>query len=388
MRIGMFTDTWYPTRDGVVTSMTTSRKILESMGHTVYVFAPDDPHGRAPREERVFYFPASEFTMYRGYRLAIYPARHMDDLIKDNGIDILHSHGVAFMGLKAMFSSRFTKVPLILTYHTMVTEAFHYLPWNLNDDLMRRLTWIYLKQFLARSDGVVAPTKVILEELKKAAPLRFTAVVPTGIDLERFNPRVDGSGLRQRLGLDGKKVLLHVGRVAREKNLEAVLDCMPGVLRKEPATVLVVAGDGPARPMYEALAKSKGLEASVKFVGFVPDAELPAYYSMADAFVIASKFETQGIVVMEALASGLPVAGINYRAIAEIVQDGANGYLFGGEPGMCAEAVLKALAAPDEVRRNALDTAKLYEQGACTRRLVEAYEKVLELSGRPTARSR
>lgn len=377
MRIGMFTDSYYPTRDGVVTSLTTSRKILEELGHKVIVFAPDDPGGKAPKEDGTYYLPATKFSQYEGYRLAIYPSKGLYDILNEHDVEVLHTHGVAFMGLKSMFASRFLKKPVLLTYHTMVTEAQYYLPWNIDADFMRTLMWIYLRQFLRRSDGVVAPTNAILEELKKEAPLKFTAVIPTGIDLDRFNPRVDGSKVREILGVGEKKILLHVGRVAKEKNIEMVLESFKGVLRREPETLLLVAGDGPARTYYEGLAKSKGLQGSVKFAGFVPDADLPSYYAAADAFVIASKFETQGIVVMEALASGVPVAGINYRAIAEIIKDGHSGYLFDEEPGKCAEAICKALAASDDMRKCAWETAQNYEQRACTERLVDAYKALL-----------
>jgi len=380
MRIAMFTDSYYPTRDGVVTSLTTSRRILEEMGHKVIVFAPDDPHGKAPKEAGTYYLKSMEFSQYKGYRLAIYPSKGLYDIIAEHDIEVLHTHGVAFMGLKAMFASRFLKKPLMLTYHTMVTEASYYLPMNIDADFMRYLMWIYLRQFLKRSDSVVAPTQAILDELSKEAPLRLTAVIPTGIDLQRFKPGNDGSHIREKLGLGERKMVLHVGRVAMEKNLDLVIDGFKGVLRGEPDAVLLIAGDGPARIHYQARVREAGLEKSVHFAGFVPDAELPSYYAAADAFVIASKFETQGIVVMEALASGLPVAGINYRAIAEIVKDGGNGFLFSEEPGTCADAICKTLRAGDDIKGNAVETAKRFEQRACTAKLVEAYGALLEKS--------
>jgi len=379
MRIGMYTDTYLPTRDGVVTSLTTSRRILESMGHEVFLFAPDDPGGRAPKEKNTYYFPASQFSDYKGYRVAILPARGHHDIIREMDIDVLHTHGVAFMGFKSMFASRFFRIPILLTYHTMITEVFHYMPWNLDENLMRRLMWIYLRHFLARADGVAAPTEAILKELTARSKLKYSAVIPTGVDLERFNNRREGrEAMREKLAVGDAPVILHVGRVAKEKNLEAVIDAMPEVLRHHPDAKLVVAGDGPAKPAYETLVRSRGLEKSVQFAGFVPDAELPSYYAAADAFVIASKFETQGIVVMEAMASGLPVAGINYRAIPEIVHDGENGYLFDEANGGCAGAICKALDAPGDLKNKAVETSRRFEQGACTKKLVDTYEELIK----------
>jgi 1,2-diacylglycerol 3-alpha-glucosyltransferase len=349
------------------------------MGHEVFLFAPDDPRGKAPKEDRTYYFPASEFSQYEGYRVAIYPARGLHDIIRENDIDVLHTHGVAFMGFKSMFASRFFKIPILLTYHTMITEAFHYMPWNLDEDLMRRLMWIYLRHFLARADGVVAPTNAILAELKAKSKLKYSAVIPTGVDLERFNPRGDGRvATREKLGLGEAPMVLHVGRVAREKNLETIIEGFPSVLKRHPDAKLVVAGDGPARSGCERLVQAKGLERNVIFAGFVPDEELPGYYSAAYAFVIASKFETQGIVVMEAMASGLPVAGINFRAIPEMIRDGENGYLFDETSEGCAGAICRALDAPRGLRTKALETAGRFEQGACTKLLIETYEELIK----------
>jgi 1,2-diacylglycerol 3-alpha-glucosyltransferase len=379
MRIGMFTDTYLPTRDGVVTSLTTSRRILEKMGHEVFLFAPDDPGGHAPAEKNTYYFPAHQFSDYKGYRVAIMPAKGLHDIIREKEIDILHTHGVAFMGFKSMFASRFFRIPILLTYHTMITEVFHYMPWNLDENLMRRLMWIYLRQFLARADGVAAPTEAILRELQAKSKLKYAAVIPTGVDLERFNDRREGrEAARAKLGAGDSPVILHVGRVAKEKNLQEVISAMPDVLKRHPDAKLIVAGDGPGRPAYETLVKSRGLEKSVRFTGFVPDEELPSYYAAADAFVIASKFETQGIVVMEALATGLPVAGINFRAIPEILRDGENGYLFDEDDGGCARAISRALDAPEDIRKNAVATARRFEQGACTEKLVGAYEELIK----------
>jgi 1,2-diacylglycerol 3-alpha-glucosyltransferase len=379
MRIGMFTDSYLPTVDGVVTSLTTSRRVLEAMGHEVLLFAPDDPRGKAPEERNTYYFPASELSQYKGYRLAVWPATGLHDIIRESDLDVLHTHGVAFMGFKSMFASRFFRIPILLTYHTMITEAFHYLPWNIDENLMRRLMWIYIEQFMARADGVAAPTQAILDELKARTRLKYATVLPTGVDLERFSrSEAARKSFRVRLDMGDDPMLLHVGRVAAEKNLETVIAGFPTVLKQHPRAKLVVVGEGPARGAYEELVKERGLAANIRFTGFVPDEELPGYYSAADAFVIASKFETQGIVVMEALACGLPVAGINYRAIPELIHEGENGYLFEESNDGCGAAMCRALDAPESIRKGGIATARKFEQRECTGRLVETYEELVK----------
>jgi 1,2-diacylglycerol 3-alpha-glucosyltransferase len=141
---------------------------------------------------------------------------------------------------------------------------------------------------------------------------------------------------------------------------------------------LMIVGDGPAREHYMKLAAELGIADRTIFTGFVPDSELPQYYAANDAFVMASKFETQGIVVLEAMACGKPVAGINYRAVAEIVKDGVNGFLFDDSPESCASAMEKALDCSDHVRKAARQSAERYSMTDGIKRLVELYEFVIE----------
>ena len=133
MKIGMFTDTWLPTRDGCVTSIIKYREALEYLGHEVFIFAPGERNMTSPDDDRVFLFKARTFSQYPDYRLALYPSKRKNDLIKENGIEVLHNHGVAFMALKAMIASRFLQIPCLLNFHTWVTEAAHYYPVNIDE---------------------------------------------------------------------------------------------------------------------------------------------------------------------------------------------------------------------------------------------------------------
>jgi len=198
------------------------------------------------------------------------------------------------------------------------------------------------------------------------------------VDPERFHPGNRGQGIRTKWGLNGHDVLLHVGRVAPEKNLTTLINAFPKVLEANPDTKLLIVGTGPYIEKYYDLVRHLGLSGDVIFTGFVPDADLPKYYAAADAFAIASKFETQGLVVLEALASGRPVAGANYRAIPEFVREGVNGALF--EPNDvrgCAAAILRCLREPDGMREAARETALRFSVERCTRRLERVYDRLV-----------
>jgi 1,2-diacylglycerol 3-alpha-glucosyltransferase len=379
MRIALFTDTYLPTVDGVVTSVLSTRRQLEAHGHEVVVFAPEDPRRRGTREAGTVYVRAKEFRHYPGYRLAMFPG-HEVDLVKDLDIDVIHVHGVGFVGIKGLWASWQAKIPRVSTFHTMIhdTLAF-YSPFGLNLHLLERGVRFYLKIFLRKTQGVVVPSRAILDEILNLSPrARITDVIPTGVDPDRFRPDISGQSIRTKWGLNGHDVVLHVGRVAPEKNLATLIHAFPRILQANPDTKLLIVGTGPYMERYYDLVAHLGLSGDVLFTGFVPDADLPKYYAAADALAIASKFETQGLVVLEALASGRPVAGANYRAIPEFVRDGMNGALFDpADVRSCAAAIVRCLQERDRMREAARESALPFSVERCTRRLEQVYERLV-----------
>lgn len=378
LRIAMFTDTYLPTRDGVVTSILTTKRKLEELGHKVFLFAPE-PDNDADRENGVYYFRAHSFRKYPGYRIAIYPSNKCE-ILEDLDIDVIHTHGLLAMAVRSMFAGRVLRKPVVVSFHTMITEASkYYAKLPIPDPLIDRLFWVYLRQLLERADAVIVPTKAIRSELSEYAPnMKRIEVIPTGVDCSLFKPEVDGTAIRKKYGLDREKIVLNVGRIAWEKNLELILDGF-SVLRSRNSDIwLMIVGDGPAREHYMKRAEELGFADRTIFTGFVPDSELSQYYAASDAFVMASKFETQGIVVLEAMACGKPVAGINYRAVAEIVEHGVNGYLFDENPESCANAMENALKSPDHVRAAARQRAEEYSITDSIKDLVKIYQFAIE----------
>jgi 1,2-diacylglycerol 3-alpha-glucosyltransferase len=378
MKVAMFTDSYYPAVDGVVVSLTTTSRELKRRGHEVVVFAPE-PLGGEVKElpDRVIWLPAHAFSGYSGYRSALFPSSIVS-LIKREKPDIIHSHGISFAGIQALLASRNTGIGNLLTYHTMLAEAAdHYAPPILPVSVIVRLGWVYQRNFLKRPHAVITPTKAIMDDLKShRVRARRWKVLPTGVDCTRFSPSVSGKGIRERYGLDGKKVLLTVGRIAKEKNLELLLKGFAELTKGESDLRFLIAGTGPAASEYRGLAERMGLDRSVIFTGFVPDSELASYYAASDAFAIASKFETQGIVALEAMASGKPVAAIDTRVFREIMQDGGSGYLFEDDPASCAEALGKALRDVNGTAKAGLETARGLSLERCVGELIGLYEEL------------
>lgn len=378
MKIALFTDTYLPAVDGVVTSVLATRRQLLADGHEVVVFAPEDPKRRGTNEAGTVYVRAKEFRTYPGYRLAMFPGREVD-LVKDYEIDVIHSHGVGFVGVKGLWAAWQARIPIVQTFHTMIQDTLpFYSPFGLNLHLLERGLRLYLRIFLRKCQGVVVPSRAILDEILALSPEATIAdVIPTGVDPDRFRPDVSGQSIRNRWGLNGHDVILHVGRVAPEKNLGTLINAFRAVKEVNPDAKLLVVGSGPYLEKYYDMVRHLDLSGEVIFTGFVPDADLPRYYAAADAFAIASKFETQGLVVLEALASGRPVAGADYRAIPEFVRDGVNGALFApNDVQGCADAILRCLGGRDEMGPAARESALPFSIARCTRRLEDLYTRL------------
>lgn len=378
----MFTDSFYPTVDGAVVSMETQIRGLEAKGHEVVVFAPDTPE-KPDYPRTVHYFPSVEFRSYKGYRI-VWAAPTMMEAVRREKADVLHCHGVASMAILSLTAARALDIPHLLTFHTMANEAVKYYSFlPMRDDVLVPSVWIYLRNMMSRPEVIIAPSAPIKEELL-ANGVRMNAceVVPTGVDLERFSPRNYDRRFLERFGLDGHRVALHVGRLSMEKRLDVVLKAMVRLRQEEPDLRLLVVGKGPAYDHYRSMAKSLGVSDRVVFAGFLPDEDLPKAYATCDMLVLASTFETQGLVVLEALASGTPVAGIRCRAIPEFIQEGKNGCLF--EEDSCAEGIRRCLARASSMKMSAVASARDYSVDSCTAKLLKTYDLAAEVLARDT----
>ncbi len=378
MKIAMFTDSYLPTRDGVVTSLLLTKRELERMGHTVYVLAPD-PADPAQREEGVYYFRSIGFQQYSGYRIPIFPTDKCH-ILAELDVDVIHTHGLMFQAVRSMLAGRALEKPVVLTFHTMVTEAAKFYNFTPFPEWVIQLSmWTYLRIILHRAEVVIAPTLAIKNEIKRYAPhIKRFEVIPTGVDLDRFNPRLDGSEVRKRYGLEGKKVILHLGRIAWEKNIELVVRGFRILAKQELDARLVLVGEGPAKEHLVKLTEELGVSDKVTFTGFVPDSDLPQFYAACDVLTIASKFETQGLVILEAMAVGKPVSGIRYRAVAELIREGENGELFEETPYSWSQATARLLKDPQMYREGALAKACEYSAGQWATRLVDIYQYAIE----------
>ncbi|MEW6329178.1 MAG: glycosyltransferase, partial [Candidatus Micrarchaeota archaeon] len=292
MKIAFFTETYLPNRDGVVSSILTTREALEREGHEVYVFCAGDRQAKKENKDaRAFYHISTAFSPYPDYKLALFPF-FSERKVRQLGIDIIHTHGMATMGLAAVRTARTLHLPIIGTLHTLIPEAVHYVAHRKTTmALSKRLAWGYLRWYFNLCDRVFAPSEVI-KEIMEEHKIKNVTVLPSGINTKRFNPGVDGDEIRKKHGLGSSKVVLYLGRLVKEKNLELLVRAALIIMEEIPDCKFIIAGTGPAEDYYKSLVKSAGLEGSFIFAGLLSEDDVPKYYGACDIFVFPSKFET------------------------------------------------------------------------------------------------
>ena len=336
MRIGIFTDTYTPFINGVTTSVLMLKKALERKGHIVYVVTVNAENMKYVIEEngKVIRVPGIPIGIY-DYRLTgIYPIKAIKMIRKWN-LDIIHSQTEFGIGTFARIVAKQFNIPLVHTYHTMYEDYVHYITHGYfnrsSKKIVEYLTLFYCDKTISE---LVVPTKKAYELFKQKYKVnRNVYIVPTGIDVEKFyrerNTKVNIVCMRESLGLKKDDfVILFVGRVASEKNIELLLSSMKSLVSVSDKIKLLVVGDGPDFSKYQTYIQKSGLDGSVIFTGKVPWNQINRYYLISDCFATASHTETQGLTVIEAMAASLPVVAIDDESFTDTVIDGLNGLVF------------------------------------------------------------
>ncbi len=375
MRIGLFSDAYLPEISGVTTTVNWLKDELERLGHVVYVYVPQYGNVDTP-EEGVFRFHSGRFAFHKASRVALPYSRAATKSFKD--LDIVHSHTPFSMGLVAVGAATRYRIPHVHTYHTHLMEDRRYLPRPLRP--RERETGKLIAAFCNRCTAITAPSTPFKKELLQYGVRRPIYVFPFGVKLGLFQqPPVWDP--RAELNVPAEaRVFLYAGRLAMEKNLPFLLRAFAQMRARDKTALLMMAGDGPRREQLQQQVREMGLEESVRFTGFLDHPRLIDLYKMADLFLFASKTETQGLVLVEAMAGGTPAVAIGEMGVLDVVRDGENGILVPEDEEEFARAAL-ALASDEvrysELRQGALKTAEELSTQHSTRRLLEVFDECL-----------
>lgn len=332
MRIGIFTDTYPPYINGVSTSIVMLEKALRKKGHQVFIVTVNSEKYAYENDERIIRIPGIPIGIY-DYRLTgVYPIKAISKIKKWN-LDVIHSQTEFGIGTFARIIARQYNIPLVHTYHTMYEDYVHYITKGYfltpGKKIVEYLTKFYCDK---TATELIVPTKKAYDLFKEKYKVdRNVHIVPTGIEVERFykenNKKEKVDELRKKLNLNDRFIILSVGRIASEKSFDLLIEGHAEIIKKKEATLLLI-GDGPELEEYKNLVKTLKIENYVLFTGKVPWEEIHLYYQLADIFVTASRTETQGLTVLEAMAASVPVIAADDDSFKEVIVDGLNGKLF------------------------------------------------------------
>ncbi len=346
MNIGLFTDAYVPSVNGVVTSVETLKKALEQKGHTVYIVTvgQDSKTYDYNEKERILKIPGIPLGIYDYRMSSIYPLKVMNK-IKSWNLDLIHSHTELSMGIFARLFAKQYNIPLVHTYHTMYKDYTWYVSRNVKFfDMGCKKAVEYISKFYCdnTADAFIVPTVKTYHLFRDEYHYdKDIYIVPTGLDASRFykenSDKLKVTRLRRYLGYKRKDfVMLFVGRLAQEKNVTFLFDIIEKTKNKN--IKLLIVGYGPDEDKYKKEVKERGLEDRIKFTGKVAWVDMPNYYHVSNAFITASTTETQGLTVIEALAASLPVICIDDDSFKSAVVDNFNGRIFKDEK-ECLEIV-------------------------------------------------
>ena len=329
MRIGLFTDSYAPYINGVSTSVENLRNALIKLGHTVYVVTLNDSLLKHTYDdnEKILRMPGIPTRIYN-YRLSNIYSMSALRIIKKWDLDIIHSHTEFGIGIFARIVAKKYKIPLVHTYHTLYEDYTHYITHghfnNTSKKLVKKLTKIYCEK---TAEHTIVPTDKIYNLFKEKYNItKNISVIPTGINVSKFFKEnismEEVEKIKKRYNINKKDfVILFVGRLAQEKNIEFLLECQKKLIEtsKKKSFKLLIVGDGPDKEKYIAKAKKLGISKNVIFTGSIPQDSIQYYYHCAKIFATASTTETQGLTVIEAIASNLIPLCINDLAFIKIL---------------------------------------------------------------------
>ncbi|BAT51394.1 Glycosyl transferase, group 1 [Nostoc sp. NIES-3756] len=369
MRIALFTETFLPKVDGIVTRLRHTVDHLQRLGNQVLVVAPD---GGITEHKGAKVYGVSGFPLplYPELKMAL-PRPAIGYALEDFRPDIIHVVNPAVLGLSGIFYSKVQKIPLVASYHTHLPQYLQHYGLGMLEGLL----WELLKGAHNQAALNLCTSTAMVEELS-AHGIERVDLWQRGVDTEIFQPELASVEMRSRLSQNHPQspLLLYVGRLSAEKEIERIKPILEAI----PQARLALVGDGPHRQALE----KHFAGTNTNFVGYLMGTELGAAFASADAFIFPSRTETLGLVLLEAMAAGCPVVAACSGGIPDIVTDGVNGYLFDPKADIqdAINATIRLLEnrqERDTIRQNARIEAEKWGWAAATRQLQDYYQKVI-----------
>lgn len=388
MRVGIFTDQYYPSISGVVTSIKMLYEGLTALEHEVFIFTSFDKEMVTDPSElkgmNVVNLPGRSYPFrdLKEYKFN-WSHRHFAKQIIEYNLDVIHIHTEFNIAKIARVVGKKLNIPIVHTFHTLYEDYLKYVSGffdrHFHNVMLSSLAKMFIKPVSKSSVIEIVPTKKVLALVHRYHMKGDIRVIPTGIQLERFyksNFKVeDRKALREKLGIRPEQfVFAYIGRTSREKNIEVIIEAYSKVKCKDNSVLLIVGG-GPELSDLKECARINNVEQNIIFTDFVEWECIPLYYQIADIFVNASKSETQGLTYIESLASSIPVLVQKDECIEDVVQDYYNGIYFDGEVELTQkmEEIQKAPTTLKKIKANTQKSVAKYSKEQYARNVEAVY---------------
>ena len=376
MKIALFTETFLPKVDGIVTRLSHTVDHLQRSGDQVLVFSPDGGLHEY-KGAKICGVPGFPLPLYPELKLAL-PRPSLRQALEDFQPELIHIVNPAVLGLGGLYYAKSLDVPLVASYHTHLPKYLEHYGLGMLEGVM----WELLKMVHNQAQ-INLCTSTAMEEALTSHGIERVEVWQRGVDTELFQPHLVSLEMRSHLsqGNPDAPLLLYVGRLSAEKEIDRIKPILEAI----PGARLALVGDGPYRQDLERIFA----DTPTHFVGYLTGESLAAAFASSDAFIFPSRTETLGLVLLEAMAAGCPVIAANAGGIPDIVTDGVNGYLFDPADDQGAIVATKRLLANQEeretLRQNARQEAERWGWAAATKQLQGFYRSVLAANSMPTA---
>jgi glycosyltransferase involved in cell wall biosynthesis len=364
MRIALFTETFLPKVDGIVTRLKHTVEHLQTQGNEVLIFSPEGGL-KEYKGAKINGIKGIPLPMYPELKLAI-PNPSIDFALKRFKPDLIHVVNPAVLGIGGIYYAKKLNIPLVASYHTHLPQYLHH--YNLG--ALEGILWELLKLAHNQAQLNLCTSTAMVDELVNHG-IEKVDLWQKGVDTDSFHPSLASQEMRNRLSQGNPDVplLLYVGRVSAEKEIDKIKP----VLESIPEARLAIVGNGPARDELETLFANT----NTNFVGYLHGEELGAAYASSDAFIFPSSTETLGLVLLEAMAAGCPVVAARRGGIPDIVTDGVNGYMFNPDDSQGAITATRRLLAhkeeSEQLRQNARLEAEKWSWSSATLQLSNFY---------------
>ncbi|HBI16537.1 MAG TPA: hypothetical protein DDY52_00040 [Candidatus Moranbacteria bacterium] len=378
MKVAIFTNNYLPNPYGVTTSIESFREEFIKNGHTVYVFAPHNKDYK-DKDKNIFRYPSIDIQYKIKYPLPIPYSKKVNEIIEKLDFDIIHSQHPNLLGKAAMNWAKKKRVPLVFTWHTIYDKYTHYAPF-----LPQKLSakWVIGNSvdYANRADKVIIPTDSVGEIIKKWGVVnREIITIPTGVNEKMFQ-NYNSNQIRESLRIDkNKKIILSISRLTEEKNVIFLVKEVVKILKINTEAVFILGGGGYLKNKLIEIVNRAKVSERVFFTGLIEKDEIKNYMSLANIFVYASKSETQGTIITEAMYMGLSIMAIDSLGVGDLIEDGKTGLLSTDNN---FSKKIKSLLADEKLvgilGKNAKKEAReKYTSKICAEKMIKVYEELI-----------